>query len=274
MARLHKVDDVPAHMGHNRYLLTSYRAPAFTHADCLRSLLWPSNEIQNLWSALVLVIVNVALGVYAVSELHRQRAPGALMAWIATHSAVRALCWVMSLCMHAFSNHASPAVSQLWNDLDYMGIYLSFFAMGGCAIFSSTYCYETRVGINATLTVGTALSFLSTAASFLPQLRTNHLARAAMFSSMVVVYVYPIADYNWHDPNLRVMAVAITLLACGGASMVTRFPERIFPGRFDVVMPSHAVWHWCCLPHDVGVFLFSFSATQQLATTAFVCTPS
>jgi hypothetical protein len=43
------------------------------------------------------------------------------------------------------------------------------------------------------------------------------------------------------------------------------------PKKFDILLNSHSLWHWSCVPFDVMVFMFEWEAIQDLATKQFVC---
>jgi adiponectin receptor len=54
------------------------------------------------------------------------------------------------------------------------------------------------------------------------------------------------------DPSVRSMLLPglINMFACYGLGFfffISRVPERFFPGKFDVWLHSHQLWHLCVL---------------------------
>jgi hypothetical protein len=117
------VSEVPEHMASNQFLLTGYRHETPSYRICLGSLFTLHNDTHNAWTALLLVVINISIGVFGASTLIKQGAPAGVIAWVIIHGVIRTFCWVASVGMHLLSSF-SEEVSFLWNTLDFLGIYI------------------------------------------------------------------------------------------------------------------------------------------------------
>lgn len=137
--------------------------------------------------------------------------------------------------------------------LDYAGIAVliagSFFPM----IYYSFYChpwllssYLTAISILSGLTFGMSLMPAFGTAKYL-FLRTSVFVGLGGFG--VVPLLHLIWKYGIFDDHVKIMIQPLGLMAAlylGGAVIyATRFPERFYPGRFDVFLSSHQLWHVC-----------------------------
>jgi predicted membrane channel-forming protein YqfA (hemolysin III family) len=142
--------------------------------------------------------------------------------------------------------------------------------MGGCVLYSSLYCID-PVHLRAYIAVGSVLSFAAFGMSLAPAFREHVVIRAGLLALMLLAYAAPIMYYNSGRESLTVLRNAIGFLLLGGTAFVTRFPEKFIPKKFDILLNSHSLWHWSCVPFDVMVFMFEWEAIQDLATKQFVC---
>uniref|UniRef100_A0A0R3UQ39 Progestin and adipoQ receptor family member VI n=1 Tax=Mesocestoides corti TaxID=53468 RepID=A0A0R3UQ39_MESCO len=239
-----------------RHSYTGYR-PRCTFAECINSLLWLHNESFNCWSH-ILGIPMVLL--FFREELGFSFNPVMLL-YLST-----ALCFVLGssfahtfCCYYRLSHNASFVV-------DYIG--LTIFSCGaGIAYVNFSFPLELRVksGLFGLSFLDTYLVFLCLCSamsiflsvwtrtlreSFLRSiLRVSAFASPGFFMSLPVLYKLLACSFdnnnypaNYCDSTAlwsKQFIASITTIFF----YVSRFPERLCPGKFDYFGHSHNVFH-------------------------------
>ncbi|KAJ0395681.1 hypothetical protein P43SY_002474 [Pythium insidiosum] len=162
------------------------------------------------------------------------------------------ICLTCSATFHLLFVYSKPAYFFL-SRLDYAGITImiagSFYPM----IYYSFYCHPWVLRLYLTaISVMAAITFTVT---LLPAFSTPKFLylRTGIFLALGFFGVIPISHLVWHfgpfDPHVTVMIGPLLLMAAlytvGAIIYATRFPERFYPGRFDVLFSSHQLWHIC-----------------------------
>ncbi|KAG7387169.1 Adiponectin receptor protein 2 [Phytophthora boehmeriae] len=137
--------------------------------------------------------------------------------------------------------------------LDYAGITIliagSFYPM----IYYSFYCHPwLRTVYLASISTMAAITF---AVALMPIFGTPKflVARTCIFLGLGFFGVVPVGHLVWHfglfDPHVTVMIGPLMLMGLlytsGAIIYATKFPERFYPGRFDLWFSSHQLWHIC-----------------------------
>uniref|UniRef100_K3XC53 Adiponectin receptor protein n=1 Tax=Globisporangium ultimum (strain ATCC 200006 / CBS 805.95 / DAOM BR144) TaxID=431595 RepID=K3XC53_GLOUD len=162
------------------------------------------------------------------------------------------ICLTCSAMFHLLFVHSKPAYFFL-SRLDYAGITIliagSFYPM----IYYSFYChpwllrvYLTAISVMAALTFGVTLVPAFGTPRFL-------VFRTCIFLSLGFFGLVPVSHLVYHfglfDPHVTVMIGPLLLMGLlytlGAIIYATKFPERFYPGRFDVWFSSHQLWHIC-----------------------------
>lgn len=149
--------------------------------------------------------------------------------------------------MFVYSRRAYTLLSRL----DYAGISIliagSFYPM----IYYSFYCHPwlRRTYLTA-ISVLAAITFTVT---LIPSFHTQKylVARTGIFLALGFFGVVPVGHLIWHfgllDPHVTIMLGPLLLMGLlytvGAVVYATKFPERLYPGRFDVFFSSHQLWH-------------------------------
>ena len=292
------IKEVPAHL-RQRDLLTGYQGPKSSAMQCLKGVLSVHNQTLNVWSALLLVAFNVCMGLaqwnaWRNIDAHlvqsgvrdsdagtpfgfwigRGAVPGSLYAWLLAHIVLRALCWIFSAGYHILDSHESRRLRDLWQTLDFLGIYTSFIGMGGNAInalcLATCAAPGTRVAL---LGCGTVFSCAAIAVSFTARFRADNRVCGGVFGIVMASYVLPITALGMGLPGapLRHLVSSCTAAACGGLCFVARFPERFIKRHCDIWAPSHSLWHWSNAPHDFFVLCFTWELSMLALTQGFAC---
>eukprot|EP00937_MAST-01D_sp_MAST-1D-sp2_P007838 g7838.t1 len=202
--------------------------------------------------------------------------PGSIYGWLIAHAVLRFACWLFSFAYHVLDAHQDGRVRDLAQTLDFVGIYTSFVGMGGNAI--NALCLSTCSSGTvraALLGWGTCASCAAIAVSFTARFRADSRVCGGVFGLVMMSYVVPIAALGSGLPGapLRHLVRSCSAAACGGICFVLRFPERIVKRRFDVLAPSHSLWHWSNAPHDLFVSWFVWECTALALAQRFQCPP-
>ncbi|KAL8400444.1 hypothetical protein RB594_000725 [Gaeumannomyces avenae] len=246
----------------NAYILGGYRRTSNSYRACAASLAYLHNESVNIWSHLLGAVAFSAAGLWL---LRRFSAPAVVVA--AAHAAATAadgadvlafacffagafLCLGMSATFHAVINH-SPSVAKWGNKLDYSGIVCLIVGSYVPALYYGFRCDPGLMGIYlaAISTLGLGCMVVSWVDHFrTPAWRTT---RALMFVGLGVSGVVPIVHAVTVDGfaaldarmGLRWVLLQGGLYIFGAFLYAARWPERAFPGRFDIWGSSHQLFH-------------------------------
>lgn len=149
--------------------------------------------------------------------------------------------------MFVYSRRAYTLLSRL----DYAGISILIAGSFYPVIYYSFYCSPwTRRAYLATISALAAVTF---AVTLLPAFHTPKylVARTGIFLALGFFGVVPVGHLIWRfglfDPHVSVMLGPLLLMGAlytvGAVVYATKFPERLYPGRFDVFFSSHQLWH-------------------------------
>jgi len=120
-----KWNDLPHWRQDNHYIHGSYRQDSGSYLRSFGSLTYRHNETVNIYSHLIPAMLSVpgAMAMYKLLQPRYEQATKADVIALACFFLGAALCLGMSATYHTISNH-SPMVSQIGNQLDYVGIVL------------------------------------------------------------------------------------------------------------------------------------------------------
>jgi adiponectin receptor len=228
-----------------------------------------SNRVEGFSSFLQVLATQVGADLtlkYAVDELHSLADSVKngihIMSTVDTHHVAHwpifvfmvsaVICLTCSAMFHLLFVHSRPAYFFL-SRLDYAGITIliagSFYPM----IYYSFYCHPWLLRVYLTaISVMAALTF---AVTLVPAFGTPKFLvfRTCIFLSLGFFGLVPVSHLVYHfglfDPHVTVMIGPLLLMGLlytlGAIIYATKFPERFYPGRFDVWFSSHQLWHIC-----------------------------
>lgn len=162
------------------------------------------------------------------------------------------ICLTCSATFHLLFVHSKPAYFIL-SRLDYAGITILIAGSFYPLIYYAFYCqpWAQRLYLTA-ITVMAALTF---AVTLVPAFGTPKylMFRTGIFLSLGFFGLVPVShlvyQYGPFDPHVTVMIGPLLLMGLlytlGAIIYATKFPERFYPGRFDVWFSSHQLWHIC-----------------------------
>ncbi|KAF5659651.1 IZH3 [Fusarium circinatum] len=269
--RLLSYDDLPSPWRNNPHIHKGYR---FTESklECVRSAFNLSNELVNIWSHALGLILVLAIALYFYPNTANFTLSTKSDVFVAGVFFVMAcLTLVCSTVWHTMNAVADVDAISIFACVDYTGISLLIAASIMTTEYTAFYCDPVSRYIYMGLT-----AFLGIGGVILPwHPRFNGAdmawARVAFFVGLALTGFMPMVQlgwthgldfvYNFYSPISKSMLVYFT----GAVVYASKIPERWFPGCFDYVGGSHNLWHAAVL----GGILFHYSAMQTFFANAF-----
>jgi adiponectin receptor len=267
---LHVKDGVPAHVPDNPYIMSGYRPP-LTIAGCLRSMLEWHNQTLNMWTALLLMWLNLLFAAHFADLV-----PSAYQTAFWVHGTLRALCWMHSWLYHTFVSYPSRNLAGILCTLDYIGCYLTPLGIASNVVFVELHEYATikaviivlgALGIGAAMLLSTLPMYQTEA--YRPLRAKLSIACTAPHVAGVVLAIAFV--HNWRIPDYyRYLGYAIAWELAGAAVYVSMLPEKVVPHTFDTWLNSHILWHCFNYGFDFYMMYFVYSGALHLGDPAVV----
>uniref|UniRef100_A0A0B6ZF00 Adiponectin receptor n=1 Tax=Arion vulgaris TaxID=1028688 RepID=A0A0B6ZF00_9EUPU len=244
---------LPDWLKDNEYLLRGHRLPTNSFRACFKSIFRIHTETGNIWTHLLGMIAFLGIAAYFLIR------PSLEIKWQdkAVFSAFflgAILCLTFSWVFHTVYCH-SERVGRFFHKLDYCGIALLTIGSFVPWLYYSFYCrlspkvtYLSLILFLGTLCIGVSMWDKFAQPHFRP-FRAGVFVALGM-SGVIPALHYVITDGLWHAFNFAAMGwlVLMALLYIVGAIIyAARIPERIFPGKCDIVFQSHQIFHVCVL---------------------------
>ncbi|EAW09635.1 hemolysin III family protein [Aspergillus clavatus NRRL 1] len=245
-------DDLPHWQRDNHHIHTGYRPASFSFLMSFHSLTYLHNETVNIYSHLLPSILSIP----AALLLYRELAPryetatrDDIIAFGCFFTGA-AFCLGMSAIYHTISNH-SPTVARIGNAFDYVGIVGLIVGSFVPSVYYGFYCVPGLQQLYWMMicTIGLGCA----AVSVLPQFRTPRWRpfRAAMFVGMGLSAVFPVIHglrlYGMEQMTRQIglgwLLLQGFLYILGATIYAARVPERLRPGKFDILGSSHQIFH-------------------------------
>jgi len=244
--RLVDYEQAPLFIKHNSHIWTSYRV-GYCVWHAFLSLFQLHNETLNVWTHLLGSFLFAYLGYDAVTTNLADEA------WLEkfyflSHIWTISAAFFVSACYHLFGCLSAKAQRCLCS-LDYSGITL---------IISTGYHFPARMLCTCAPLIAHAYVAVMTLCGALCMLMNWHPAllrprfhflRTATFVLLagLGVFVFPLSMYlnglDWTMPLLHQAVFTVTPFLSGVTVYVTFFPEKWFPGKFDLSTHSHVIFH-------------------------------
>ncbi|KAI9039418.1 hemolysin-III family protein [Aspergillus affinis] len=245
------ISHLPKWMQLDPYIMHWYRPQLDSFEDCFWSLFYLHNESINTWSHLLpgTYFVTLLLAVeYWVSHLPFDVTLADVLA-IQSYIAGTAGCLIFSAVFHATNAH-SEEVATVFLKLDYLGIIMTISTTCTSVTYFGLYdspflqmMYISFTVICATLVFWVALD---------PRMDGAHAGhwRAAVFLLLAASGLAPICHVSLLEGvaglnkfPLETLSVTCTSYAVGTIVYISRFPERVWPLKFDLLGASHQIFH-------------------------------
>ncbi|KAK4158072.1 hemolysin-III related-domain-containing protein [Chaetomidium leptoderma] len=256
LSRLIPWDDLPAWRRDNPSILHGYRQTSNSLSASLGSLLYLHNESVNIWTHLVGAVVFLLGGAYLhglVAPRYASATPGDVLAFACFFAGAFA-CLGMSATYHTLCNH-SAEVAKWGNKLDYTGI---VFLIVGSFVPALWYGFFCRPGLltgylGAIVLLGSGCLVVSWFEHFRTPVwrpyRTLMFVGLGLSGVVPIIHALTLYGYRQLDERMGLNWVILEggLYIFGAFLYAARFPERRYPGAFDIWGSSHQIFHVCVL---------------------------
>lgn len=247
-SRLIQYTDLPHQWRNNEHILSGYRfIPLENWGVLLKSTFQLHNETVNIHSHLAGAIIVMPLFWPSKGFDDHTTWADRLVQTIYLIAAMK--CLVSSVVWHIFSGCASAKWFERAACVDYSGVALLVAASVWTTIYNEFYCQPNLALLYSltTLVVGIVGAVLPWAAWF--NQRENKPWRIVVFLTMCFTSLAPFAHAVFEHglfETLNFLSPILPSLLCyiiGLIFYAFNWPERAWPGRFDIFFHAHQIWH-------------------------------
>ena len=244
--KLYNYDQVPGYLQDNDFIYSYYRS-AYSYQESFRSFFQLHNQSGNIWTHAfgTFLFIYLAFDLWKHGEyLEEDNILLTIFLCCSTYTLFFSSLFHLHLCV-------SLEVERFWGCLDHSGISASI-AGGSIAIMYLLLHCEGSVRLWWTLLLamcnmvgifGPMFPFW-TRVSFRPIRTAIYLSSGAAVFLPGLYYLYvngsgklPTNSAMWYLLSMIIQYVL------GAFIYVTRVPERFWPGKFDLFLQSHQIWH-------------------------------
>ncbi|RNF26880.1 adiponectin receptor protein 1 [Trypanosoma conorhini] len=262
---LYTIDQAPKHLSDNVYILTGYRV-GYTARMCVRSILALHNETFNIWTHLIgfvafIFVIAWFFVIVLIPSSHQQHADERTLATshteskgltfflFAAYSFGCLMCMLCSCLFHTLLAHKSSTVYSWAHALDYFGI--TFLVVGSFLPFCYFAFTCEPLWRLTYLSMISTLGIIGLLGPFFRQWTQQQYAncRTLFYVCMVSSGLFPITHLYLLLPGsvsssfVEGLLLMMALYGVGVFVYAFQIPEVFFPGKFDVYLSSHQIWH-------------------------------
>ncbi|EXJ90434.1 hypothetical protein A1O1_03535 [Capronia coronata CBS 617.96] len=245
-------EDIPEWHRDNHFLQSGYRPVSNSCLSCAQSLGYLHNESLNIYTHLIPAICLIFGHAIVHQGINSFYPEASMLDHIVFHCNVGAAIVTMALssAYHTLMNH-SMHVSHLMLRVDYVGILILIVGSFFSGIYVAFYCEPTiRWSYWAMIL---SLSIATSALVLHPKLQglsyRHHRTWAFILTSLsgLAPIVHGLLLYGWKEMWIRsgmpYFFLEGLVYGIGAFFFVTRIPESIWPGSFDIWFSSHQLFH-------------------------------
>lgn len=249
--RLFKFHDLPEWMRDNEYITDMHRPQIKNLKSCIRSIFSIHAETGNIWTHLIGALIFVGLIVNYICKPDADFVDSTNEKFVTITFYVSALlCLSFSTTFHALAPN-SAETCLFCGRLDYTGIAVLITGSFLPWVYYSFYCEaKTQVVYICTIAVlGTIITLISITEKFaLPKYRVLRgllffIFGACGIAPCVHSTLYHGVDYSFSEGQMQNLVLMGVLYAIGVVLFTTRFPESVWPGKFNLIFQSHQLFH-------------------------------
>ncbi|KAI1733086.1 hemolysin-III related domain-containing protein [Ditylenchus destructor] len=261
-------DLLPDWLQDNDFLHTGHRPPLPSFAECFKSILSLHTETGNIWTHMIGCVAFLCLGLWwhLRPDNHIQLQDQLVFSFFFVGAI---LCLGLSFVFHTVSCHSKEIV-RVFSKLDYVGISLLIVGSFIPWIYYGFYCRkEPKISYIAMVSV---LGIGAVVVSLWDKFSETRYRpfRAGVFVAMGCSGIVPTIHFIVTDGMRRLIdensfywLLAMAFLYLIGAFLyATRTPERFFPGKCDIWLHSHQIFHLCVVcaafAHYYGISEMAF----------------
>ncbi|GMR47880.1 hypothetical protein PMAYCL1PPCAC_18075, partial [Pristionchus mayeri] len=275
----------------NEHVLHHYRPPKMPASLCIQSIFHWTNETINIWSHLLGFIY------FTYCQFERQFISLPLIGASSTEHIVVSLslfgsqmCMFLSATFHIFGCQSARSRQQ-YLQMDLFGISAGILSMYITGIYTSFFCFETH--LRSYLAVLLCLFLITGIVPFRKdsldaKVIGSRIGWVHIIYSLVILFgLCP--SIHWiflhggfeHPHVVEWFPSVLIVYSLTGAAFffyVSMFPERIRPGKFDLVGCSHQWWHLLILAAMVSwqsssIQLLTYYHSNDQICQSFAPTP-
>ena len=256
--------ELPSWLQDNSFILNHYRPP-MSFLNCFYSIFRLHNETGNIWTHLLPAIGILSSLFYHIifvdSSQFSQGLPEKIMHCVFFTGCFS--CLGLSSLFHTVHIESKESLC-CYVKLDYSGISLMMMGKVIPWLYYTYYCNKfwqiTYISATFLFNGGVALSFLinknnenETKQGYGGKKVKTGFVRVVTFFFMTVPVLVPIVHACFREGFIRMFIVgdfwAIVLMfvfyMLGAGMYAARVPERFAPGKFDLILHSHQIFHIC-----------------------------
>lgn len=248
---LYHKDQVPAHF-HERYIVKGYRNPKSSPFQCLLSVFNATNETLNFWTHFLpsWYFMWTLRGLSETLDFRQDAYTWPLLGYLC-------MCCIYPLASsvaHTF-NTMSDNARHICFFLDYSAISATAFA---ASLAYRAYCFPSELRYGSTGDIFVAIAFVNSvlciivschtrfmeASAFQKVIRIKALGLPCIYSTIPIIYRLLFgSEQDTELTSSYYHFLSLVLMYLAGFLYGTHFPERMFPGSFDIVGHSHQLFH-------------------------------
>ncbi len=264
-------EDLPIPWRINPHITKGYRFSE-TKLACVRSAFGFSNELVNIWSHAIglILVLSVAFYFYPTSaNFSLSSKADIFIAAVFFFAACQ--CLVCSIIWHTMNSVADVCLISMFACVDYTGISLLIAASIMTTEYTAFYCEPVSRWVYMVTTA--ILGIGGVILPWHPRFNGQDMAwvRVAFYVALSATGFLPIlqislargtdAAWEFYTP----IAKSLLVYFLGALVYASKVPERWCPGMFDYFGGSHNLWHIAVL----GGILFHYTAMQDFFSHAF-----
>ena len=266
-----RYEDLPIPWRTNPHITKGYRFSE-TKLACVRSAFTFSNELVNIWSHTIGLVLVLAVAFYfypTSANFSESSKTDIFIAAVFFFAACQ--CLICSIIWHTMSSVADVCLISMFACVDYTGISLLIAASIMTTEYTAFYCEPVSRWVYIVTTA--LLGFGGVVLPWHPRFNGADMAwaRVAFYVALAATGFLPIvqlsitrspeAVFEFYTP----IGKSLFVYLLGALVYASKVPERWRPGMFDYVGGSHNLWHIAVL----GGILFHYTAMQELFAHAF-----
>jgi adiponectin receptor len=267
-----KYEDLPDPWRVNPHILKGYRFSEGPWA-CVRSVFGFHNELFNIWSHAVGLILVLAVAFYFYPRnVNFSLSTNADVFVAAVFFFAACKCLVCSTIWHTMNSISHQTLLERFACVDYTGI--SFLVASSIITteYAAFYCEPTSrwVYMLTTAALGIGGVILPWHPTF--NKAENAWLRVMFYVSLALTGFLPVGQLamsrgvQWAIYFYSPVVKSVLVYFVGACLYACKVPERWFPGMFDYVGCSHNLWHVAVL----GGILFHYTAMQDMFSQAIL----
>lgn len=245
-------DQIPGWLRDNDFIIEGHPMPTYSYRRSFRLWRCWHMETMNIWTHLIGSAGFITAGglIYHYSLSHGIKPSYGDIFAFGTFTASAATCFAFSTTFHTLRSH-SYNVHHHWGRMDILGICVLAFGCGISMTYYAFYCQPTVQklywGLNLFSALAGAITLFDTGGGG-NKMRT---LRGGVFTLLGLSAMLPIFhsanQLGWDRACVEIGASwyvteGLSLLV-GVGFFVSRCPERLWPGSFDILGHSHQLFH-------------------------------